>query len=267
MIDVAGNHHYLAHQPADSDASLCLPPSYISGDYFVNPATGCFTPRSDSPASTTYEMSFFSHDTRSRPLPVQRYLSKPAGAGHSHSCDALPSTVIMDADARILHLCPCETAKPAASSPDGDKGPPEDKAKKRQAQNRAAQRAFRQRKERKVKDLEERAAELEKTTKETMLENQRRRHRIRDLFIENQVLRAALATDGHARGRSGPVPPRLDAVKGEVSPEGEETFRFGADDAQGAGYLPWWNNYRLMLSEDKIVGQLQKLESANDDLL
>ncbi|KID78704.1 bZIP transcription factor, bZIP-1, partial [Metarhizium brunneum ARSEF 3297] len=213
-------------------------------------------------------MSFFSHDTRSRPLPVQRYLSKPAGAGHAHGCDALPSTVIMDADARILHLCPCETAKPAAGTPDGDKGPPEDKAKKRQAQNRAAQRAFRQRKERKVKDLEERAAELEKTTKETMLENQRRRHRIRDLFIENQVLRAALATDGgHARGRSGAVPPRLDAVKGEVSPEGEETFRFGADDAQGAGYLPWWNNYRLMLSEDKIVGQLQKLESVNDDLL
>lgn len=170
MIDVAGNNHYLAHQPADSDASLCLPPSYISGDYFVNPATGCFTPRvqstscvsrlfhafgscrrgcvlsnreskkkkSDSPTSTTYEMSFFSHDTRSRPLPVQRYLSKPAGAGHSHSCDALPSTVIMDADARILHLCPCETAKPAAGTPDGDKGPPEDKAKKRQAQNRAA---------------------------------------------------------------------------------------------------------------------------------
>ncbi|KAK8928071.1 AP-1-like transcription factor YAP1 [Metarhizium anisopliae] len=260
MIDVAGNNHYLAHQPADSDASLCLPPSYISGDYFVNPATG--------PTSTTYEMSFFSHDARSRPLPVQRYLSKPAGAGHSHSCDALPSTVIMDADARILHLCPCETAKPAAGTPDGDKGPPEDKAKKRQAQNRAAQRAFRQRKERKVKDLEERAAELEKTTKETMLENQRRRHRIRDLFIENQVLRAALATDGHARGRSA-VPPRLDAVKGEVSPGGgeEETFRFGADDAQGAGYLPWWNNYRLMLSEDKIVGQLKKLESANDDLL
>ncbi|KJK84784.1 hypothetical protein H633G_11436, partial [Metarhizium anisopliae BRIP 53284] len=64
-------------------------------------------------------------------------------------------------------------------------------------------------------------------------------------------------------------PPRLDAVKGEVSPGGgeEETFRFGADDAQGAGYLPWWNNYRLMLSEDKIVGQLKKLESANDDLL
>lgn len=132
------------------------------------------------------------------------------------------------------------------------------------------QRAFRQRKERKVKDLEERAAELEKTTKETMLENQRRRHRIRDLFIENQVLRAALATDGHARVRSSAVPPRLDAVKGEVSPAGggeEETFRFGADDAQGAGYLPWWNNYRLMLSEDKIVGQLKKLESANDDLL
>lgn len=109
-----------------------------------------------------------------------------------------------------------------------------------------------------------------------MLENQRRRHRIRDLFIENQVLRAAL-TDGHARVRSGAVPPRLDAggcrdgkVMGEVSPGGgeEETFRFGgADDAQGAGYLPWWNNYRLMLSEDKIVGQLKRLESANDDLL
>lgn len=48
MIDVAGNNHYLAHQPADSDASLCLPPSYISGDCFVNPATGCFTPRVQS---------------------------------------------------------------------------------------------------------------------------------------------------------------------------------------------------------------------------
>ncbi|KAG8410692.1 hypothetical protein J3459_016978 [Metarhizium acridum] len=84
-------------------------------------------------------MSFFSHDGRSRPLPVQRHLSKRTGVGSSqHSCDASSNTVIADADARMLHMCLCETAKATGSMPDNDKGSPEDEAKKRQAQNRAA---------------------------------------------------------------------------------------------------------------------------------
>ncbi|TPX58997.1 hypothetical protein PhCBS80983_g02786 [Powellomyces hirtus] len=74
--------------------------------------------------------------------------------------------------------------KPATTEP----------ANKRTAQNRAAQRAFRERKERYVKELEERLAQLEEAQEkseggELVGENSRLRQKIAELENENRVLR------------------------------------------------------------------------------
>jgi len=75
---------------------------------------------------------------------------------------------------------------------------------RRKAQNRAAQRAFRERKERHVKDLEAKLATLEKNQASVVEENERQRLQIQKLATENEILKA---TSGHSnRGGSEPLP-------------------------------------------------------------
>ncbi|KAL1883368.1 hypothetical protein VTK73DRAFT_8935 [Phialemonium thermophilum] len=61
---------------------------------------------------------------------------------------------------------------------------------RRKAQNRAAQRAFRERKERHVKDLEAKLASLEAAQQETASENERLKQDIQKISTENEILRA-----------------------------------------------------------------------------
>ncbi|KAF3901823.1 hypothetical protein AA313_de0207172 [Arthrobotrys entomopaga] len=65
--------------------------------------------------------------------------------------------------------------------------------KKRKAQNRAAQRAFRERKERHVKELEEKLTSLEATSSNVMSENERLKRELQKMTTENQILRATSA--------------------------------------------------------------------------
>lgn len=65
---------------------------------------------------------------------------------------------------------------------------------KRKAQNRAAQRAFRERKERHVKELEAKVSELESLTKRMQEENDKLRGKLSKLESENNVLKGSNTT-------------------------------------------------------------------------
>ncbi|KAA8647250.1 putative bZIP transcription factor (Fcr3) [Aspergillus tanneri] len=61
---------------------------------------------------------------------------------------------------------------------------------KRKAQNRAAQRAFRERKERHVRDLEEKVSHLKEESSSLMADNERLRRELAKFTTENEILRA-----------------------------------------------------------------------------
>ncbi|RFN52023.1 bzip transcription factor (fcr3) [Fusarium flagelliforme] len=61
---------------------------------------------------------------------------------------------------------------------------------RRKAQNRAAQRAFRERKERHVKDLEAKLAGLEAAQQQSSIENERLKRDLQKMSTENEILRA-----------------------------------------------------------------------------
>jgi AP-1-like factor len=74
---------------------------------------------------------------------------------------------------------------------------------RRKAQNRAAQRAFRERKERHVKDLEAKLAGLEAAQQQSSIENERLKRDLQKISTENEILRATSQT-GH--GSISPEP-------------------------------------------------------------
>ena len=76
--------------------------------------------------------------------------------------------------------------------------------KKRKAQNRAAQRAFRERKERHLKDLETKVEDLEKASEATNHENGRLRAQVTRLNAELKEYRKRLSLNGTGGGRSPP---------------------------------------------------------------
>ncbi|KKA27903.1 hypothetical protein TD95_004198 [Thielaviopsis punctulata] len=75
---------------------------------------------------------------------------------------------------------------------------------RRKAQNRAAQRAFRERKERHVKDLEEKLETLRATNQKTASENEELKRHIEEVSTENKILRATGAAVALAGGSSVP---------------------------------------------------------------
>lgn len=75
---------------------------------------------------------------------------------------------------------------------------------RRKAQNRAAQRAFRERKERHVKDLEAKLAALEKNSASVAEENERLKLQLQKAATENEILKATSAHN--YRGGSEPLP-------------------------------------------------------------
>ncbi|KAK3331058.1 hypothetical protein B0H66DRAFT_86864 [Apodospora peruviana] len=79
---------------------------------------------------------------------------------------------------------------------------------RRKAQNRAAQRAFRERKERHVKDLETRLQQLEQAQQQTATENERLKRDLQKMSTENEILRAtsSLAVSAGSPGANGTPP-------------------------------------------------------------
>ncbi|KZZ93275.1 bZIP transcription factor (Fcr3) [Moelleriella libera RCEF 2490] len=66
---------------------------------------------------------------------------------------------------------------------------------RRKAQNRAAQRAFRERKEKHVKDLETKIASLEAAQQQASVENEQLRRSLEKMSTENEILRATSAVN------------------------------------------------------------------------
>lgn len=94
-----------------------------------------------------------------------------------------------------------------SNSDDDDMTPAQSR---RKAQNRAAQRAFRERKERKVKDLEAKLATLEEAQAHTATENERLKRDLQKMSTENEILRAtnnagSPGTASHAPITTGPL--------------------------------------------------------------
>lgn len=83
----------------------------------------------------------------------------------------------------------------ASNSDDDDLTPAQSR---RKAQNRAAQRAFRERKERHVKDLEAKLANLEAQQHQTASENEKLKRDLQKMSTENEILRATSSLQAHA---------------------------------------------------------------------
>ncbi|KAF3133219.1 hypothetical protein TWF703_007062 [Orbilia oligospora] len=86
---------------------------------------------------------------------------------------------------------------------------------KRKAQNRAAQRAFRERKERHVKELEEKLSTLEASSSNVLSENERLKREIQKITTENQILRATSAAQA---AHQPPAPAAVDVGPMAYSP-------------------------------------------------
>ncbi|KAH8423306.1 putative bZIP transcription factor (Fcr3) [Aspergillus melleus] len=78
---------------------------------------------------------------------------------------------------------------------------------KRKAQNRAAQRAFRERKERHVRDLEDKLNSLEEESNSLLADNERLRRELAKFTTENEILRATSGSLGRSNNQpdSGPI--------------------------------------------------------------
>ncbi|PNH37923.1 hypothetical protein VD0004_g8872 [Verticillium dahliae] len=91
-----------------------------------------------------------------------------------------------------------------SNSDDDDMTPAQSR---RKAQNRAAQRAFRERKERHVKDLEAKLANLEAEAQQTTSENERLKREMQKIATENEILRATSSlNNGLPHGSLSPEP-------------------------------------------------------------
>ncbi|OOF94610.1 hypothetical protein ASPCADRAFT_208259 [Aspergillus carbonarius ITEM 5010] len=78
---------------------------------------------------------------------------------------------------------------------------------KRKAQNRAAQRAFRERKERHVRELEEKVSNLENESTSLMADNERLKRELAKFTTENEILRATSTSLRHSNQYSADPEP------------------------------------------------------------
>ncbi|KAH9883654.1 hypothetical protein F4778DRAFT_801230 [Xylariomycetidae sp. FL2044] len=109
----------------------------------------------------------------------------------NHQADMLPAAK-PDPDAN---------RQTGSNSDDDDLTPAQSR---RKAQNRAAQRAFRERKERHVKDLEAKLANLEATQNETATENEKLKRDLQKISTENEILRATSSVQARNGSASPP---------------------------------------------------------------
>lgn len=126
--------------------------------------------------------------------PVQaRNLSQSNGPAKSHQpqVDVIPMT----------KSDPDGSRQTGSNSDDEDLTPAQSR---RKAQNRAAQRAFRERKERHVKDLEAKLASLEAAQSQTASENEKLKRDLQKISTENEILRATSSIQAQRGSMSPP---------------------------------------------------------------
>ncbi|KAK6839578.1 hypothetical protein PG990_011193 [Apiospora arundinis] len=112
--------------------------------------------------------------------------------GQASSAVANPNKGLQQ-QADLLPMTKSDPGNNGSNSDDEDMTPAQSR---RKAQNRAAQRAFRERKERHVKDLEAKLASLEATQHLTASENEKLKRDLQKMSTENEILRATSSVQG-----------------------------------------------------------------------
>lgn len=120
-----------------------------------------------------------------------------------HSLDALAVNADANADESLKAQAFAQSRRGQSNSDDEDLTPAQSR---RKAQNRAAQRAFRERKERHVKDLEQRLANLESSQQMAVAENERLKQDLQKISTENEILRATSGLQGGGNSSLSPEP-------------------------------------------------------------
>ncbi|KAK6536656.1 DNA-binding transcription factor yap1 [Arthrobotrys megalospora] len=117
---------------------------------------------------------------------------------------------------------------------------------KRKAQNRAAQRAFRERKEKHLKDLEQKVQDLEKVSESTNQENKVLKEQVEKLQTELKEYRKRFSMGGgHSRSPSNSISQGLASLDSTVGTSGGFNFDFplfGSFAAPGQNVLGGKNN-------------------------
>ncbi|KAI1405154.1 hypothetical protein F4819DRAFT_30885 [Hypoxylon fuscum] len=133
------------------------------------------------------------HPMRSQNGQNQSQVNGSSG-GKSNQADILP----------MAKPDPDGSRNTASNSDDDDLTPAQSR---RKAQNRAAQRAFRERKERHVKDLEAKLASLEEAQHRTASENEKLKRDLQKMSTENEILRATSNVQAAQGGSMSPPAP------------------------------------------------------------
>ncbi|KAF3190256.1 DNA-binding transcription factor yap1, variant 2 [Orbilia oligospora] len=98
---------------------------------------------------------------------------------------------------------------------------------KRKAQNRAAQRAFRERKEKHLKDLEQKVQDLEKVSESTNQENKALKEQVEKLQTELKEYRKRFSMGGgHSRSPSNSISQGLNSLDSAIRSSGGFNFDF-----------------------------------------
>ncbi|CAG7961109.1 unnamed protein product [Penicillium olsonii] len=148
-------------------------------------------PQDDAFALNNYNQNFPGFDPAFRLDPSQSFVPPPHSPPESFTKHSVSSN-----DANNQHTDPIsfdgddsQHADPLgrSSSEEKDSVPAQSK---RKAQNRAAQRAFRERKERHVKDLEDKVNNLENASDTLHADNERLKRELAKYTTENEILRA-----------------------------------------------------------------------------
>lgn len=144
------------------------------------------------------------------PTPPNQHPAVHNGHSHPHrGVNGAAAAVVKPAQADALSLStkPDPIPDPDAGRQGSNSAEEDDLTpaqSRRKAQNRAAQRAFRERKERHVKDLEAKLASLEAAQHETASENEKLKRDLQKMSTENEILKATSSINGgHSPGHGG----------------------------------------------------------------
>ncbi|KAH6697055.1 bZIP transcription factor [Plectosphaerella plurivora] len=126
-----------------------------------------------------------------------------AGAINGNAPAGVTAANLKQAAANAQHdAINVDDARRAGSNSDDDDENKTPAQARRKAQNRAAQRAFRERKEKHVKDLEAKLATLEASANQQSTENERLKREMQKMSTENEILRATSSMPGGPHSHS-----------------------------------------------------------------
>ncbi|KAH9855837.1 hypothetical protein C2E23DRAFT_723099 [Lenzites betulinus] len=173
----------LNNSPPSSDSSPS-PPSTTNESSLSRRQSGAFS----NPPSAT------GADQRNGNKQSQEDASLKRKASEDNDSDDEPQAKSQHTGS--LHVAAGSSKKGSSNSARRKSGTPQDETRllKRKEQNRAAQRAFRERKERHVKDLEDKVAALEAKNHMSEQENENLRELLQRLQNENMMLKQAAFT-------------------------------------------------------------------------